>query len=105
MPPFVEGYDELRVRIDGRRSGAYQVHASTRSAEASSSFALPFSELEIENFILRVSRPRGRRRVDTSAVGDARRFGGGLFTALFRDQVYDLYHDALTQARRGAASG
>jgi len=98
MPPFVHGYDELRLRIDGR-GAAYHVLASTRSAEATESFALPFNELELENFILRVSRPRGRRRVDTSAVGDAERFGGALFKALFHGEVHALYRDTLAQAR------
>ncbi len=99
MPTFVQGYDELRVRIDGRGAGAYHVLASTRSAEAAAGFELPFNELEIENFILRVSRPRGRRRIDTSAIADAERFGGELFKALFHGDVHDLYRDTLTQAR------
>jgi CHAT domain/SIR2-like domain len=102
MPPFVHGYDELRLRIDGRGPGAYHVLATTGSAEAATSFVLPFNELEIENFILRVSRPRGRRRVDTSAVGDAQRFGGELFKALFHGDVHALYRDTLTQARHEA---
>ena len=97
---FVEGYDELRLRFERHRAGSYRVHASTSSAEASASFELPFNELEIENFILKVSRPRGRRRIDSSAMGDARRFGGGLFNALFRGEIYTLYHDALADARR-----
>ena len=104
MPPFVQGYDELRLRIDGRRAGVYHVLASTRAAEAAATFELPFNELEIENFILRVSRPRGRRRGATSAVGDAQRFGGGLFKALFHGDVHDLYRDTLAQAR-GRARG
>src|SRR2546423_3886038 len=99
MRPLVEVYDELRLRIDRRNGGPYHVFASTSSAEASASFELPFNELEIENFILRVSRPRGRRRVDTSAIGDARRFGGGLFKALFRDEIHGVYRDALASAR------
>src|ERR1700727_273015 len=98
--PIVEGYDELRLRLERHRPGSYRVHASTRSAEASATFQMPFDELEIENFILKVSRPRGRRRIDSSAMGDARRFGGGLFNALFRDEIYALYHDALADARR-----
>ena len=69
MRPLVQGYDELRLRIDRREAGSYHVLASTRSAEASTAFDLPFNELEIENFILKVSRPRGRRRIDTSAIG------------------------------------
>ena len=88
--PLVEGYDELRLRIDRREAGAYHVLASTRTAEASTAFELPFNELEIENFILKVSRPRGRRRVEKSAIGDARSFGHRLFKALFRGQVHDL---------------
>ncbi|HEY2319179.1 MAG TPA: CHAT domain-containing protein [Solirubrobacteraceae bacterium] len=99
MPPFVEGYDELRLRIDGGGADTYRVLASTRSAEAAAGFRLPFNELEIENFILRVSRPRGRRRIETSALGDAQRFGGGLFKALFSGDVYHLYRDTLAQAR------
>ena len=69
------------------------------SAEASTSFELPFNELEIENFILKVSRPRGRRRIDTSAIADARSFGGGLFKALFPGPIHELYRDALGHAR------
>jgi hypothetical protein len=62
-------------------------------------FELPFNELEIENFVLKVSRPRGRRRIQASALGDARRFGGRLFEALFRDQVHTLYRNVLAEAR------
>jgi CHAT domain/FHA domain len=97
--PTVEGYDELRIRLEGHQPGSYRVHASTMSAEASATFEMPFTELEIENFLLRVSRPRGRRRIDRSAMGDARRIGGGLFNSLFRDEIYTLYHNALADAQ------
>ena len=99
MRPLVSGYDELRLRIDRRDGGSYRVLASTHSAEASGTFELPFNELEIENFVLKLSRPRGRRQIDTSALDDARRFGGALFKALFNGQIHELYRDALTQAR------
>jgi hypothetical protein len=99
MRPLVQGYDELRLRIDRREAGSYHVLASTLTAEASTSFELPFNELEIENFILKVSRPRGRRRIETSAIADARSFGGRLFKALFHAQIHELYRDALTHAR------
>ena len=92
-------YDELRIRIDRHQGASYRVLASTQSAEASASFELPFNQLEIENFILKVSRPRGRRRIDKSAIDDARRFGGDLFRALFQSQIYGLYHDALAKSR------
>jgi hypothetical protein len=100
MQPLVQGYDELMLRLDRRDGGSYHVVASTRAAEASADFEFPFNELEIENFILRVSRPRGRRRIDASAMGEARRFGAGLFTALFGGEVQALYRDALIHARQ-----
>src|SRR5438105_12716344 len=99
MRPLVDGYEGLKLRIDRRDPGSYHVFASTPSAEASTTFQLPFNELEIENFILKVSRPRGRRRLDTSAIGEARRFGGGLFKVLFSGEVCTLYRDALASAR------
>jgi CHAT domain len=99
MPQLVSEYDELKVRIDSGPGGSYHVLASTDSASVPGSFELPFGEFEIENFVLKVSRSRGRRRIDASALGDAKRFGGPLFRALFREQVNGLYHDALSDAR------
>jgi CHAT domain/SIR2-like domain len=99
MRPLVQGYDELRLRIDRREGGRYHVLASTSTAETSASFDLPFNELEVENFILKVSRPRGRRRIDTSAIADARSFGGRLFKALFAGPIQELYRGALAHAR------
>src|ERR1700729_3530402 len=97
---LVHGYDELKLRIERRDGPSYRVLASTRLAEAGTSFEPPFNELEVENFILKVSRTRGgRRAIDASAIDDARRFGGGLFASLFTGQVLGLYRDALARAR------
>jgi CHAT domain/SIR2-like domain len=112
--PLVEAYDELRLRIDPGADGSYRAHASTGWGEASTAFALPFSEPEIENFIVKVSRPWGRWRSGGSATdevlrfagepggsaaGAARQFGAALFKAVFREQISELYRDALSQAR------
>ncbi len=99
MRQLVMGYDELKLRIDRRDAGSYHVFASTPSAEASTEFELPFGEHEVENFILKVSRPRGRRRIEASAIGEARQFGGRLFTSLFHRGILSLYRDALSEAR------
>ena len=104
MRQLVMGYDELKLRIDRRDAGSYHVFASTPSAEVSTEFELPFGEHEVENFILKVSRPRGRRRVATSAIGEARRFGGRLFNAVFHEDVLSLYRDALSEARGRAGA-
>ena len=40
------------------------------AGQASNDFALPFSDLELENFVLRMSRTRrGVRRLGTSGIG------------------------------------
>lgn len=101
MRPFVHEYDELRLRIYPGTAGSYRVLATTHQAEAAGLFERPFNELEIENFLLRMSRPRGRRRIEISAVGEAKRIGGELFKALFRDQVLGLFRDSLAAARGG----
>lgn len=97
--PVVDGYDELRLRIDRREASAYRVFASTRESEASATLTLPFNALEIENFILKVSRRRARHRVALTATADARRFGGALFAALFNGDVLGVYRTAIDTAR------
>jgi CHAT domain len=100
MRPLAQGYDELRLRIHPREGCSYLVHASNGSAEASARFDMPVEELELENFILKVNRSRGRRRgIDTSALALARRFGAQLFKALFREEIHGLYRESLVQAR------
>lgn len=87
------------MRIERGGSGCYRVHASTRVAEASTEFELPFSDSELENFSLKVSRPWGASRINSSAIADARLFGASLFEALFRDEVGVLYRTTLLEAR------
>jgi hypothetical protein len=92
-------YDELRLRIDAGGTASYRVLASTRCAEASGSFEPPFTELDIDHFMLRTGSPRGRRSIEIPSLEAAKRFGGALFNAVFRDEVGDLYHGALGAAR------
>lgn len=52
-------------------------------------FAIPFSDLEMDNFLLRIGRPRrapvrGEQSMEAAAVRD---FGGRLFDAVFRDEL------------------
>ena len=51
-------------------------------------FTLPFTDLEMENFILRIGHVRREvRGVDAQRLTEIRRFGAVLFDALFRDQI------------------
>jgi hypothetical protein len=99
LPPIVTLFDELKLRIEPSDGGGHRVIANSQVGEAAGAFVLPFNDLELENFVLRVSRPRGRRGLDSGAIADARRFGGSLFDAIFQRQVRDLYHEALANAR------
>jgi hypothetical protein len=93
-------YDELSIRIQPLEGDRYQVVASgPDGATASGAFALPFSETELDNFVLRVGRQRMAVRGYRSAhMEEARRFGSELFEALMVDGVRDVF-----RASRGAA--
>ena len=98
MALAVTGYDELKLHIDQSGDG-YRVLASSSQGEARSEFELPFATMEVENFVLRMSRGRrGTRRVETSEITRARDFGRDLFNALVRDDVRELYHRSVAHA-------
>jgi DNA-binding beta-propeller fold protein YncE len=98
MALAVSAYDELKLRID-RSADGYRVLASSQEGEAQSEFLLPFSGLQVENFVLRMSRGRrGTRRVEASEIVRARDFGKALFDALVRDDVRELYHRSLAHS-------
>ncbi len=94
-------YQELRLRFERiRETGEYRVFASGPAGEAAGSFALPYSDVEVENLVLRLSRPRsGVRRIDSSDLELVRSFGGGLFDAVFSGRVRDVYRSSLASAR------
>lgn len=95
----ISAYDELKLRIERAPGGGHRVLAMTPEGEATGTFTLPFSDVEIENFVLRVGRPRSTRRGDTSSYGAAEVFGGRLFEALFAGPVRDLYRSSLARSR------
>jgi hypothetical protein len=94
-------YSELRLRIDrGPGHGSYRIEATGPSGDALGRFKLPFSGIELENFVLKVgSTRRGRRRVDSPEMELARTFGTKLFGALFEGDVRELYRSSFAEAR------
>jgi hypothetical protein len=98
-------YDTLNIRFQPGTEGSYNILASSPRGEASAGFQVPFDARELENFVLRVGRPRrGVRKLDSPEMVAARAFGGELFAALFRGEVRDLYHAASAEAD-GAGKG
>jgi outer membrane protein assembly factor BamD (BamD/ComL family) len=75
------------------------------AGQASAEFKLPFSELELENFVLRMGRPRsGVRRVDSTEMEAVKGCGERLFRAVFTDDVYACFlrsRDAAREEEKG----
>ena len=95
-------YQELRVRFEQIGGGAdYRVFASGPAGEAAGEFRLPYSSVELENLVLKLSRPRTAvRRVDSPELELVRAFGGSLFEALFAGRVRDVYRSSLSSAQK-----
>lgn len=72
---------KYRARVIGSPAG-----------QASGDFGKPFSDLELENFVLKLGQPRqGTRRIDSSMMGTVKQFGEKLFRTVFNDDVYACY--------------
>jgi YVTN family beta-propeller protein len=67
--------------------------------ETSVIFALPLSDLEIENFLLKIGRPRRSsvRGIASAEAAEIRQFGERLFQAVFRDEVGVAFRRSLDQ--------
>jgi hypothetical protein len=85
-----------------RTANGYRAQVlSSPAGQASIEFLLPFSDLEIENFLLRMGRPRQPvRRLGTSQIEAARAFGGRLFEAAFNGEVRSCLRGSLDEAHR-----
>ena len=71
-----------------------------RERDRSVTFRRPFSDLELENFLLRLGRSRGRtRRIESAPVTAAKEFGGRLFAAVFTGQVGECLHRSVDRAQ------
>ena len=74
------------------------------AGEASATFSAPFTDLEIENFLLRCGRSRPTvRRLESQNTKAAKQFGGRLFGAVFADSVHRCLRDSLDEASRRRA--
>lgn len=71
------------------------------AGQAEHNFHLPFSDLEIENYLLKFGRSRrGTRRLDSINIEVAKSFGKCLFEAVFDEEVRDAFYRSLDEAER-----
>jgi hypothetical protein len=79
----------------------YRLRVDSPAGQAVAHFALPFSDLEVENFLLRVGRPRrATRRIDAPEDKAAKDFGARLFASVFEGEALVLLRSSLEEARR-----
>ena len=93
-------YLDFDLMIRRRTQGAYQAQVlSSPAGEAWADFTFPFTELELENFILRVGRPRrGYRRIDSPEMAAAKNFGKLLYDAVFSGDIGLIWRRSLSEA-------
>jgi len=96
-------YQDFDLSIEPSDLGAarYRVRVlASPAGQASDEFVLPFSALELENFFLRMGRPRRgvRGRGDSPEMAAAKEFGSKLYRALFQEQVQNVLARSLDRA-------
>lgn len=86
----------------GGEEGTYRarVVSAPSGPSAPSEFRLPWSDLELENFLLRIGRPRRATRGSNagSTATDVQRFGAELYDALFTPDLRMTLATSITQA-------
>ena len=94
-------YLDFDLQIERMDQGYRARVLDSPAGQASNDFLLPFSDLELENFVLRMSRTRrGVRRMGTPELEAARTFGGRLFEAVFSGEVRGCLRSSLDAASR-----
>ena len=99
-------YLNFDVQIQRAGDSNYRVLVEAPSGETiRAPFELPFSEIELENFLLKAGPTRrGVRRAETAEVDAAKRFGEKLYGALFTADVRSAMQSSLDQARQRSDS-
>jgi formylglycine-generating enzyme required for sulfatase activity len=96
-------YQDFVIAIERVGEGHFRVEASGPTGEATTAFALPFDDKDIEIFMLKVGHPRRmttRGRVP-EPVQPTVAFGASLFNAVVNGDVRDLFVSARHDAARG----
>jgi hypothetical protein len=99
-------YLDFDVLLERDEPGTYRARVVNAPAGQTPpvAFTMPFTPLELENFVLRIGRPRRVvRRVDAPETAAIKDFGGRLYRALFHDQLeVNLLRSLSEAAARGA---
>ena len=92
-------YMDFDLQIQQERDGYRATVLTSPAGQASVDFQMPFSDLELENFFLRVGRTRrGTRSVGSPEMRAAQTFGSRLFDTVFGGEVRACFRSSFDQA-------
>jgi hypothetical protein len=92
-------YVDFDLQIQQERDGYRATVLTSPAGQASVDFQMPFSDLELENFFLRVGRTRrGTRSVGSPEMRAAQTFGSRLFDTVFGGEVRACFRSSFDQA-------
>ncbi|MEZ4616927.1 MAG: hypothetical protein R2867_15680 [Caldilineaceae bacterium] len=93
-------YQDFDLAIESAGDGYRVKVLRSPAGEAEAEIHLPFAPLEVENFLLRIGRPRrGLRHAGSPEMEATRSFGSRLFDAVFVGAVQDMLIRSLDRAR------
>jgi len=94
-------YLDFDITLERRETGYRAKVLNSPAGQAEHLFHLPFSDLEIENYLLKFGRSqRGQRGLAAFTVHPAETFGTKLFEAVFAGEVRDALYRSLDEAER-----
>ncbi|MGE5140821.1 MAG: CHAT domain-containing protein [Rudaea sp.] len=97
-------YLDLDLRITRTAAGYHAEVLNSPAGQAAADFTLPFSDLELEVFLLRIGGARRKvRRVESSEMEAAKTFGSRLFNAIFAGDVRSTLAGSVSEAERQGA--
>lgn len=97
-------YEDFDLVLDRAADGYRATALDGSGRRATAGFTLPFSELSLENFLLRLGRTRRTvRRIESPEMKAAKGFGASLFDAVFTGPVGAAFARSLRDARQVGA--
>jgi hypothetical protein len=97
-------YRDFDLLIERSGKGYRAKVLESPAGQATADFTLPFSDLELENVLLRLGRPvRTVRRIESTEMSTAKSFGAALFDAVFSGDVRACLRSSVDGAKREGA--
>ena len=94
-------YRDFDLQVERTGTGLRARVLSSPAGTGEEEFTLPLSDVQLENFLLRVGRRRPAvRRAESSELQAAKAFGGALFESLFKGEVESRLRKSIEETRR-----